>query len=124
MAVRRQTWGPDTCDCRIEETYDDATNLIARTYTWLRTLRTGPEHAALVGAPLHVVCHDENTRKNDALSIILSLQSGLELENIAWNYNATRTLQISFLIPVSGLAKMTMRNSLDLQFGPGKVDVS
>lgn len=66
--MRSQIWEPDTCGCAIESSYDAKTDV----FSYVRTIRACPAHAALYGDPSHyAVVLKENRAKNFTLQSIM-----------------------------------------------------
>lgn len=127
MTVKRTTWGPDTCACRLTYEWDDALDPLLRIHTLVATENKCPAHAAMVDDSILAVVLEENRRKNIAASIArveLGRATDDPMQWYVWVYTAERMLQASFVeIQVSQNVKTRIQNLCDLQFGPGKVQI-
>ena len=122
MALHENVWFPDTCSCVITYQWDDVGTGSA---TIASVNKVGGEHGTLTGTALYQVLTSENGRKNQMMSVASSFISSLNPQNIAWSYNISRVLLVSFPgTSLSNAVKTNIQNAADLQFGSGKVAVS
>src|SRR5687768_11012055 len=72
MAIHITRWSPDTCDCILEYSWDDATSEAERVHTPTSTVQRCTAHQPLpnVNSVFNAVL-DENPRKNLGLDEIL-----------------------------------------------------
>lgn len=131
-------WKPDTCECIIEYSWNDAENENIRTYTVHNISRSCFAHVNLADKIQHYeIVKNENTRKNIIFGEILKnvstvveeitqedgtrikkLKPGLKYE---WSFNADRKLIID-LVGFTLTEKNTINNLANTLF-PNKVQI-
>jgi hypothetical protein len=121
--LHRQRWRPDTCDCVLIETWDDA-NPEAE-HVWQASEMVCPAHLALGLLPTaahHAFVLAENRRKNRGLALVLARHTGLTFDNVTWALDAARVVRLRIVgatIPTSQLN--ATRTALTTEFGGGVV---
>lgn len=93
--IKVQSFSPDTCTCQVQESWDDSLPSDQVTYTLASIIHRGPEHDYIPDDTLLSTLYEEVRRKNRAWNKAAEL-SGLPNDNVAWGYDAGRTLSISF----------------------------
>lgn len=127
MAVHYQSFSPDTCTCKVLESWDDSVPADQVVHTLVSVEHRGDEHASILDDSLYGVIRAENVRKN--LAIIACLAEAPELNNdpeqVAWSYTPGRTLLLSFPgVNLAGALKSTLQATCDTQFGLGLIVIS
>ena len=126
MALKRTTWGPDTCGCRIAFEIDTAAPEVP-VPDWVRTLETCPAHVLLAEQTLYEEMLAENRRKNVTLSLAKDIDPDLTIKDSAWSWSGSRVDDQRVLVVVIARFNPTERGDLqaacDLQFGPDLVIV-
>lgn len=121
MKVTR--WSPDTCECILEYEWDETEDEGTRLLAYKKTIKTCPEHGALVGQSLYDQVLSENTRKNFTLGEIQKVSPEADTENYLWFFDKNRILQVSLIgIDVPQATKQELQATLDERFN-GKVKV-
>lgn len=120
-------WKPDTCDCVIEQWFDDAAE--PRVVLYANILVTGPEHTA-TGETLWDVINGENRRKNAALAIVQDVIDLATRDDFTtWRFldshlpgSDERVLEIT-LARADNQQRASVQSAANLQFGAGVVEV-
>ncbi len=120
-------WKPDTCDCVIEQWFDDAAS--PRVILYANILTTCPEHTA-TGETLWDTINGENRRKNGVLAAVEAvIDAATRNDFTTWRFLDTRlaglderVLQVT-LSNVNNQQRNSVQSAADLQFGPGVVEV-
>ena len=116
-----QTFSPDTCSCVVTEEWDTDADPATRINRLVRFERRGPEHAHILDDSLYPTIKEENRRKNLAQGQA-TLIAAVENDQVAWSFNAARTLIISFPeLNVSASKKQQIQDWCDTNLGPEKV---
>ena len=124
MAIKTQRWGPDTCGCIFEETWDTDVAPVNRVHTFVNRVKDDPAHAALTGLEAYNTVRDENRRKNITFKIALGIEAALKTLNYTWLFDANRVLEVQFVdINIPPPIKTFIQDACDLQFGPNKVRI-
>ena len=137
MAAKLQIWGPETCQCVIEELHDPDTPGFGVQFS--KVILKCPNHVLVADAALFGVLYSnpdgENKRKNLVHKALLETTS-LSLATLgsdgtytfktgvsfSWSYNAARVLQISITgATLTTAQKNTVNTWCTNQFGVGKV---
>jgi hypothetical protein len=125
--IRITRWSPDTCNCKIDFSWDDAVPAEDRVHTVSRILNKCPAHQIGDMYNHYNIVVDENRRKNITFGEIktaLAVSSILfEYENFKWSYDNNRVLRVT-LVGLTGVSlddKTRAQNALDIKFGSGKV---
>lgn len=121
-------WKPDTCDCVIEQWFDDDAE--PRVVLYANILSTGSKHTA-TGETLWDTINGENRRKNAVLAAIESIIDAVTRNDFTtWRFLDTRlsgsderVLEIT-LARADNQQRSAVQNAASLQFGPGAVVVS
>ena len=134
--IKTTLWRPDTCECEIEYSWDDAQSEDIRTHTISNVLKACTAHAGETDKIVHYnKVLDENKRKNIVLGQILEntptavetviqddgssikkLKAGKEYK---WFFDAQRNLVID-LVGFTLLEKNSVKTITDSLF-PGKI---
>ena len=121
--IRTTTWRPDTCECVLEYSWDDATSEASRAHSFVRVVSSCPAHSLLAGASLYNAVVSENQKKNRTYDIATVLLVSLTPESWLWYYDTARVLQV--VIPnLTASQKNQLRNACDTAFGAGKVNIN
>ena len=120
-------WKPDTCDCVIEQWFDDDAK--PRVVLYANILSTGPEHTA-TGEVLWDVIRGENSRKNAVLAVVESvIDEAARNDFTTWRFldsrlagSDERVLEVT-LARADNQQRASVQAATDLQFGPGAVEV-
>lgn len=140
MTLKTTRWYPDTCECVLEYTWDDAQSENTRVHTASNIVSKCPAHQSIatIEGVYDTVCNKENRRKNDVLQATLdngptglfdlTTEGGRTLKNgisFNWTWSGTapnRILTISFIgITLTNAQKNAIRNILNNRFGIGNV---
>ncbi len=118
-------WSPDTCDCVLEFEWDDAVVESTRVHVFKNTIKTCPDHPALIGNSLYDQVLFENTCKNITFVEIQKVLPAVEVENYIWAFDGNRVLQVSLVgIVLLAAEKQGIQTALDNKFGAGKAKVT
>lgn len=127
---REQRWTPDTCAnpatgdvCIWIEEWDDEVDPIARSHDLVRRERACTWHAAETPESGFVRCYEENRRKNMSFNAIQTTRPGVKHEEFQWSLDANGVVTVSVTGGFTPGERNSLRNALDIQFGPGKVVV-
>src|SRR3972149_6923169 len=121
--IRSTTWRPDTCECVLEYSWDDATSEASRAHSLARIVSSCPAHSLLAGANLYNAVVSENQQKNRTYDIAAALLTSLTPESWLWYYDSERVLQV--VIPgLTALRKTQLQGACDTAFGVGRVKVN
>lgn len=120
-------WKPDTCECVIEQWFDDGAE--PRVVFYANILSTGSEHTT-TGETLWDAINGENRRKNAVLATVESIVSAATRNDFTtWRFldsrltgSDERVLEIA-LANVNNEQRNSVRSAADLQFGAGAVEV-
>ena len=124
MAIKTQRWGPDTCECIFEETWDTESSPVDRVHTFTSRVKDDAAHTGLSGLDAYNVVRDENRRKNITFKIALGIESTIDLPNYTWSFDTNRVLEVQFVdINISPPIKNFIQDAINLQFGPNKVRI-
>lgn len=124
--IKIQDFSPDTCNCRVQEQWDDAVPDNQRTFECVSIINRGDEHAAIGdSATLYATIKEENRRKNLAFNKAVEL-AGFDAtpDRVAWSFTPGRTLQLSF--PTGGVSnniKTQIQSWCDNNLGLSLVEV-
>jgi hypothetical protein len=141
MTIRTTSWSPDTCNCTLEYTWDDAVPEDQRTHTPANIVRRCSAHTPLADTnSVFNTIMEENPRKNRSFDEILQnapntnwfdidAESGQRVfkKNIILNWNWTgtapnRVLTLTFSgITLTTAQRNTLQTRLNTRFGSGKV---
>lgn len=121
-------WKPDTCDCVIEQWFDDEAK--PRVVLYANILSTCPEHT-VTGETLWDTINGENSRKNAVLGVVESLiDRSTREDRTTWRFLAERlvgsderVLEVS-VIGVTAVQRTSVQDAIGLQFSSGVVVVS
>lgn len=121
--IRSTTWRPDTCECVLEYSWDDATSEASRAHSFARIVSPCPAHSLLAGANLYNAVVSENQKKNRTYDIAAALLTSLTPESWLWYYDTARVLQV--VIPnLTAPQKNQLQSACDAAFGTGRVNIS
>ena len=121
--IRTTTWRPDTCECVLEYSWDDATSEASRAHTLTKVVKSCPAHSLLAGVGLYDAVVSENQRKNRTYAIAETQLGSLTPESWLWYYNSARVLQVVFP-NLTTLQKDQLQGACDTAFGAGKVKIN
>lgn len=131
--IRITQWKPDTCDCVIQLSWDDAVPVDSIVHT-MASIKKCSIHDPLADADAYAAVKDENTTKNVVLGHIHENHSDIVDVNIDgskslkegivydWSFDQSRKLQVD----VKGVDKATAQAiavTISSELGIGKVDV-
>jgi len=132
------TWHPDTCNCIIEQEYDDEDPQPIKMRV-RRVVFKCPEHQNLsTDSSVFAVVNDENPRRNNAMRILLDNapttiyeldQNGMKIFRsgitVDWSYSGTvpnRVLTLTITgISLSANQRNVIQNRLNERFGISNV---
>jgi hypothetical protein len=138
MAIRTTRWGPDTCQCILEYTWNDSLPQDQITTTFSNIVSACPSHIGLPSAQaIYNAVNEENPRKNMSLQQMLDtgpntlydivngnrqFKNGISV-NFVWTGTApNRVLTLTVAgITLTGAQRTTIQNALNTRFGVGKV---
>ena len=121
--IRTTTWRPDTCECVLEYSWDDAASEASRVHSFVRVVSFCPAHSLLAGVNLYDAVVSENQRKNRTYAIAEALLVSLTPESRLWYYDSARVLQV--VIPnLTTLQKNQLQSACNTTFGAGRVKVN
>ena len=138
MTIKTTQWGPDTCECVIEYSWDDSQPEGTRQHNLSRVVKRCPEHTAGPDSAVWNVVGEENPRKNRAIDEIVqrapdqfvdiaqdgtrTLKEGITID-FEWTGSAPNRI-IRMIVKGVTLTQPqfnTLQGRLDTRFGPGKV---
>lgn len=99
MALHKNSWRPDTCDCELEYEWDDSVPQEERVTTISSILKACPIHAHhgdnIEGHYSDVLA--ENQSKNQAIGLLVKTLGKLDggAEEISWRFNPDRSIVLS-----------------------------
>ncbi len=121
--IRTTTWRPDTCECVLEYSWDNATSEASRAHSFVRVVSFCPAHSLLAGVSLYNAVVSENQRKNRTYAIAEALLVSLTPESWLRYYDSARVLQV--VIPnLTTLQKNQLQSACDTAFGAGRVKIN
>ena|SRR5215216_381079 len=144
MAIQTTTWSPDTCDCELQYSWDDAEPEDTRVHSISFVNRSCNSHRNLLpnAAVTYSCVLDENSKKNKSLQTALENAPNQLADvftgedgntyyqlknNIIFSYNFTgtapnRILNVTFVgATLTNQQKNTIQNKLNQIFGTGNV---
>lgn len=120
-------WKPDTCECVIEQWFDDAAD--PRVVRYANILSTGPEHTVR-GETLWDTINGENRRKNGVLAAVEAVIDEVTRQDFTtWRFLDSRlpgSDERVFEVTISNVNQQqrnSVRSATDLQFGANSVEV-
>ncbi len=127
-------WSPDFCEmtpgisggCIVLYKYVNGSRVNEPPW-YERTQQTCAAHRGISGVALATVLTNETRRRSTSLKIARSVEPIVLERAVIGQYtgmNATRVLQLSFVVTVSPSVKQQIQEQCDIQFGPGLVVVS
>lgn len=121
--IRTTTWRPDTCECVLEYSWDDATSEASRAHSLVKVVSFCPAHILLAGVGLYNAVVSENQQKNRTYDIAAALLVSITPESWLWYYDSARVLQV--VIPnLTTLRKNQLQSACDTAFGAGRVKIN
>ncbi len=120
-------WKTDTCDCILEQWYDDDAK--PRIISYAKTVQSCPAHTVPGEAQWRTV-QNENWRKNGALAIVEGLISkGVREDNTTWAFSddrisGTDERVLELTIATNKPNRDAVASAADVQFGAGAIRVS
>ncbi|MBU2009273.1 MAG: hypothetical protein KJ624_05510 [Chloroflexi bacterium] len=121
--IRTTTWRPDTCECVLEYSWDDATSEASRVHSLAKVVKLCPAHRLLGGVGLYDEVVSENRRKNRTYDTAKAQLGALDPEGWLWYYDTARVLQV--VIPnLTASQKNQLQSACDTAFGAGKVKIN
>ena len=114
--VQRTT---NTCPCTLEYQWDDTVLPDLRIFTLTRIINRGEEHAGILDAALFTITTEEAQRWSKAMLEVDANSLGTAR---TWLYTPGRLLQI-MLPAISAARKRAIQDAIDLEVGPGKVEI-
>lgn len=121
--IRTTTWRPDTCECVLEYSWDDATSEASRAHSFAKVVSSCPAHNSLTGANVYEAVVGENQRKNRTSAIAQVQLASLTPEGWLWYYDPSRVLQV--VIPnLTAQQKNQLQSACDAALGAGRVKVN
>ena len=137
MVITITRWGPDTCGCVMDYSWDTASSPDTRVHTFSRVEKKCPEHTQLTDSLAYDACLDENKRKNilrgelvkrtdiaedkvrDGEDTFKDFKTGIIYD---WRFDVDRKLEVRILgtdLPVND--KNSIQATADALFGVDKV---
>ena len=116
-------WGPDTCGCEFDFTFD--TDGPADALPGLgATLKTCPDHGALSGVALFDAAVADNQRKNGVWGLAEAANPALKPEDFEWSFGPppARVLTVT-LTKLSVAERGTLLANATARYGAGAVVV-
>lgn len=132
--LREQRWIPDTCAnpaagdaCSLIESWDDSVPVESRTHDFVRAEKLCSHHAAIHGsnhAAAFAANYAENRRKNIIWTAAQTVKPGIAFDQFKWSFSQDRVLTVDFGSALSPQQRAALQSICDLQFGPGKAQVT
>lgn len=116
--IKVNTWGPDTCTCRVQYQWDDALPQDQQVHTLVAVLHRGEEHAAVLDNSIYAMLREESTRKSKALAVCE--QHGIDPDTVRWVFSEGRTLVLTIPALTPAL-KQTLNYDITAAVGIGLV---
>lgn len=120
--IRVTRWSPDTCDCCLEYSWDDAELESTRTHKFQTMVVKCPAHLNLSGETHYNEVLSENRRKNKVFALAQNAKPDIKPEDYEWAFDNKRVLQVKFP-KLTNAEKKKVKDNCDTEFGVGKVEV-
>ena len=124
MANKQTIWNPDTCDCSVVFSWDNATREDERVHTLQSFARKCDAHAGLDDTTCWQALHDENQTKNKIVNAVAEAcpelyytvnEKGATVPDptaVVYRFDAQRNLQIDAK-ELDAAAKVSLQAALD-----------
>ena len=100
--IKTQIWKPDTCDCEIEQQWDYSTSPANLTVSDIK------KHCKSHITSEHTDIVSENQTKNKSLNKVVEFLPQLNIRDITWSFDISRTLVITLPNSISTSQKNTI----------------
>ena len=131
--INTTTWGPDTCKCVIQYSWDSSVPQNERKHTISKIVSACQFHQGQPAADHFLAVVAENTNKNKAVNIIVANNPELittdrdgrvipDLSKISFSFDENRKIKLN-CSGIDGTKKAAALDLIDAAIGAGKVEI-